>query len=340
MALSVTRQATRGGTGRWWLVSDKDRPVLTVEAAAAIRWELLRGQVLAHFTVELFAGFPGAAQTGGRSGKVRLSVSDRYLIANDGACDGFALPLTAVVGMSLVPSLVPGEPAVRIRYRLDGVERTMIARIHSRRTRTLRREGQLERFLHVLDERGVPALAPVDPERRRRLALSWDEARACSGETIVWNGEASAPVGGWLGQDRAPCRAWLTTRALYWGVPTGHGINRLALNEIEGAMTAEMDDRGETPVVVIAMRDLARDRLELPFVFDQPAAGINQRDRGAFAIGLRSQGIDVAAAPSRPQPWSGATYATRPSPAPAPADDGPPLPEGVRDLSELVVRLT
>lgn len=338
MALSVTRHAPRNAAGRWWLVAGETRPALSVEAAAAARWELLRGQELAHFAVDLFGGFPGAAQMGGRAGALRLSVSDRYLTANDGARDGFALPLSALRGMSLLPSPVPGDPAVRVRYRLDGVERTMILRIHHRRTRTLRRQGQVERFLRVLDERGVPPLAPIDPGQRRRLAVSWDEARAFSGETMVWNGEASAPVGGWLGQGRAPCRAWLTTRALYWGMPTGHGINRLALTEIETALTAEMDDRGESPVVVIAMRDLAGDRLELPFVFDQPAAGINQRDRGAFAIGLRSQEIEVVAAPARPQPWTAAAHAAGP-PALSPDIAPPSLPEDVHDLAEMVVTL-
>lgn len=339
MAVSVTRQAPRGADGRWWLVSDRARPALSLEAAAAARWELLRGRELARFTVDLFGGFPGAAQTGGHSGKLRLSVSDRYLIANDGVRDGFAVSLAALRGMSLVPSPVVDDPAVRVRYRLDGVERTMFARVHRRRTRLLRREDQVEHFLRVLDERGVPALEPVDPGQRRRLALSWEEARAYSGETIVWNGEAAAPVGGWLGLDRAPCRAWLTTRALYWGMPTGHGLNRLALTGIDAALTAELDNRGETPVVVIAMRDLAGDRLELPFIFDQPAAGINQRDRGAFAIGLRSQNVNVAAAPPRPQPWSGAAYAAGLPPALTPDVDPPSLPDGRHDLSELVVTL-
>lgn len=338
MALSVTRQ-TAGGAGRWWLVRGDDRPTLTVDAAAAMRWELVRGQERARFTAELFGGFPGAAQMGGRSGKVRLGVSDRYLIGNDGARDGFALPLTSLRGMSLVPSPVAGEPAARLRYHHDGIERTMIACIHRRRTRTLRRERQVDHFLHLLTERGVPGLMPVDPDQRLRLALTWEEARAYAGETIVWNGEASAPVGGWLVQDRAPCRAWLTTKALYWGMPTGHGINRLALAEIEAAMTATMRDRDQTPVVMVAMRDLAGDRLELPFVFDQPAAGINQRDRGAFTIGLRSQGIDVTAAPPRPQPWTGAAYPAGPTQALSPGVEPPALPEGVRDLSELVVPL-
>jgi hypothetical protein len=337
MALSVTRQ-THGATGRWWLVPEGNRPALTVDAAAAMRWALLRGQEQAHFTAELFGGFPGAAHLAGRSGKVRLSISDRYLIANDGASDGFALPLASLRGMSLVPSHVAGEPAVRLRYYLDGTERTMILCVHHRRTRTLRRERQIEQFINALARHGVPGLAPVDPEQRLRLALTWEEARAYAGETIVWNGEASAPVGGWLGQDRAPCRAWLTTKALYWGTPTGHGINRLALEEIEAALTAAMPDRDLTPVVVIAIRDLAGDRLELPFVFDQPAAGINQRDRGAFTIGLRSQGIDVTAAPPRPRPWSAPPSPTPTRPAERPANDAPaPLPPGVKDLSELVV---
>lgn len=336
MALSVTRQAARGAAGRWWLVTDKERPALSVEAAAAARWELLRGQVLAHVTAELFAGFPGAAHLGGRSANVRLALSDRYLIVNDGADDGFALPLPALRGMSLVPSPAAGDPAVRLRYQADGTVRTMIIRVHPRRTWSLRRVNQVEDVLRVLDGRGVPALEPVVPGQRRRLAISWEEARACSGETTVWNGEASAPVGGWLGLDRAPCRAWLTTRALYWGTPTGQGINRLALSEIEAAMTAEMDNREKTPVVVIALRDLAGDRLELSFVFDQPTAGINQRDRGAFAIGLRSQEIGVAAAPARPQPWSAAAYAAAP-PALSPDIAPPTLPEGVHDLAELIV---
>jgi hypothetical protein len=305
-----------------------------------MRWSLLRGQERGHFTAELFGGFPGAARMAGRSGKIRLSVSDRYLIGNDGATDGFALPLTSLRGMSLVPSPVAGEPAARVRYCFDGSEHTMIACIRPRRTRTLRRESQIERFIRVLAGRGVHGLTPVDPDQRRRLALTREEARAYAGETVVWNGEASAPVGGWLGQDRAPCHVWLTTKALYWGMPTGQGINRLALAEIDAATTATMLDRDRTPVVMIAMRDLAGDRLELPFVFDQPAAGINQRDRGAFTIGLRSQGIDVTAAPPRPQPWCAATQPAALQSAPERAGDGPAtLPEGVKDLSELVVNL-
>lgn len=339
MAMSVTRPTDAGG-GRWWLVPGDKRPTITVDAAAAMRWSLLRGQERAHFSAELFGGFPGAAQLGGRSGKVRLSISDRYLISNDGASDGFALPLSSLRGMSLIPSSVAGEPAVRVRYYLDGMERTMIACIHRRRTRTLRRERQIERFVRALAGRGVAGLAPVDPDQRLRLALTWEEARTHAGETIVWNGEASAPVGGWLGQDRAPCHAWLTTKALYWGMPTGQGINRLELAEIEAAMTATMQDRYQAPVVVIAIRDLAGDRLELPFVFDQPAAGINQRDRGAFTIGLRSQGIEVAAAPPRPQPWSAASFTAPTNATTTPTCDEPaPLPAGVKDLSELVVTL-
>jgi hypothetical protein len=276
----------------------------TRDRLSADGWQDLRGTILARETVELVGGFPGSATHANRFRRARLAISKGWMIVNDVRVDGFAIPFDHVESLSVVPGSARSRYAIQIRYR-DGLDHRNFFIRFADAVWPFRAGNDALRIAELLAELGV-AVCQVDLESNHlRLAMTAEEMRAAALETMVWSGDLSAPVGGWLGQGRAACQAWLTTSSFIWRRVNGTGVNRIALSDLIRVSTGTWIDSGPYPVVMLVINDPAGDRHELPFVFDSSRLlDENRRECAAMLGGLRMRDIPVAGQNRPLQPWN------------------------------------
>ena len=273
--------------------------------APADGWPGLRGELLLREDVGLVGGFPGSASRANRFRRVRLGVSERWLIVNDGRVDGFAIPFELIESLTVVPGSARSRYAIQLRYRDGNQHRSFFVKF-SEAVWPFRAGDDALRMAELLAELGIE-VCPIDPAaNHKRLAMTADEMRHAALETMVWSGEVTGPVGGWLGQNRAFCQAWLTTSSFIWRKEDGRGVNRILLSELTSASTGTWLERGPSPVVLLAVHDGFGDRHELPFVFDASRlVEENRRECAAMLGGLRMRDIPVASQNQPLQPWHG-----------------------------------
>jgi hypothetical protein len=266
-------------------------------------WQGLRGTILARETVELIGGFPGSAAHANRYRRARLTISDSWLIVNDARVDGFAIPFDRIESLTVVPGSARSRYAIQVRYR-DGLDHRNFFIRFADAVWPFRAGDDALRIASLLAELGIE-VCQIDPEsNHKRLAMNRDEMRAAALETMVWSGDVSGPVGGWLGQDRAACQAWLTTSSFIWRRINGTGVNRIELKDLIRVTTGTWIDNGPYPVVMMAIDDRAGDRHELPFVFDTARIiDENRRECAAMLGGLRMRDVPVASQNRPLQPW-------------------------------------
>lgn len=283
-------------------------------------WLAGRGAILFEATCDLIGGFPGFAERGGRLAGAHLRVTDGYLLVEEGAPHGFGLPIRWLDGLSMLPHPNREEYALRVFYR-DGVcSRHFTVRFRANRL-ALRGSRRSERARAALLACGLVDCFATHPPAEPDFVIPWDQTEDVESENVIWTGRLTAPVR--VGLDIVPSDAWLTTRSLIWGSGAGDGINRLPLALLLDVVSTQLGDRQGTPAVYLALGDDATGRYDLPFVFDQQTPSErNQRERGAFLVGLRSRGIPLGSPAPLFQPWRLDVY-----PVAAAGAAGPPPPD-------------
>lgn len=268
-------------------------------------WQKIRGAVLATEAVEFVAGFPGSATRANRFRRARLTICDQWLVINDGKVDGFAIALDQIDALTVVPGSARSRYAIQIRYRDGSMQRNFFIKFADA-VWPFRAGNDALDIATLLAELDVPVV-PFDPEiRHTRLAMSTAEMRSAALETMVWSGDLTGPVGGWLTQSRALCQAWLTTSSFIWRQDEGSGINRIQIEHVISVSTGTWLDHGPSPIVLISVLDDLGDRHELPFVFDtHRMPDDNRRDCAALLGGFRMRDVPVASQHPPLQPWNG-----------------------------------
>ena len=288
--------------GRAWpLLRERSEPIAagSEEAIGRRPWAMARGEIRWQASGDVAGGFPGFATRGGRLKGVRLRVTDRFLLVDEGRADGFGLPLDALEAADVAnPPPIPGArcgPVLRLAYRDGQLVRTFVVRPSG----GARRRGHGAALaLAAIADAGVPNLG----DRWGSLGVSWSAARHFGHENVVWGGRATAPLG--VGLERAACELWLTTRSLIWVGGTADRVSRLPLGLVRDVIPFQVADRAGTPGVVVAFADEGGARHDLSFLFDRHrSADRNQRERGAFLVGLRSRGVPLGVAAPLRQPW-------------------------------------
>jgi hypothetical protein len=329
MALDARR--TRQSSSRIRIFPDRTNIVRIDNAKlhdrAAEGWSSLRGDVLAREEVELVGGFPGSAVHANRFRRARLSISERWLIVNDGRADGFAVAFDRIESMTIVPGSARSRYAIQIRYR-DGLDHRSFFVKFADAVWPFRAGDDALRIATLLTELGIE-VNPVDPEQnRKRLAMTHEDLRTAALETMVWSGKVTGPVGGWMGQKRAVCQAWLTSNSFVWRKDDGNGINRVFLDDLTGVSTGTWVDQGPYPVALLSILDEIGDRHELPFVFDTARLpDENRRDCAAMIGGLRMRDVAVTSQHHPLQPWNGIGSLLAAADAHGSVDSGSPDPD-------------
>lgn len=272
------------------------------EAGDRSSWSQRRGATHWEGAADVVGGFPGFVPRGARLEGAALRITERYLLVDEGRAHGFGLPIASLTDAAIVEAEGMAEPAVRLAYRDGAIVRSFHLRFRASLflLRAPRRAERALAALHrvgVLDRLGDPASAlPA-------TALTWLETGQFHGENVVWHGRATALLG--RGVDRVLADVWLTTRSLIWGSAPGDGVWRLALTDIVDVVPGRIEDRAGTPVAYVTARGGGDERIELPFIFDADShVERNQRERGAFLVGLRARGISLGVGAPLRQPWS------------------------------------
>ena len=269
-------------------------------AGGARGWATERGTIRWEAVVDVAGGFPGHAAHGGRLDGASFRVTDRFLLIEEGRPHGFGLPIGCLADAGADPgSNRAAEPVLRLTYRDGDLRRAFAVRFRG----TLlapRGARRAERALAALQAVGVPRRA--GDTAGSSLAMPWGETGPFHGENVIWSGRATAPIGG--GLDRAPADVWLTTRSLIWGGAPGDGVCRLPLERVLDVLPTQLGDRAGTPATYVAFAGADGTRHDVTFVFDAHAHDDrNQRERGAFLVGLRSRGVPLGVGAPARQPW-------------------------------------
>lgn len=296
---------------------DSAMPPSPLESAVDIargRWKSNRGHDVFRSSVELEGAFPGAIGCGHRVQRARLTVTERYLICDEGRRGGFAIDVDDVVDIAIVPAPSRVMSALRIRYRESEREDLVRSFVFCIRGLTnflygVRRVRSLARLFAIA---GIPVTETPIERPPRRLALSWDAARLHSAELMVWSGEANAPVGGWMNRDRVSCRVWLTGQSLFWCDPGGEGVNRIPIEDILDVSAQPDALPPAAPAIVVSLLDGAGDRQELLFSFD---AGrnleANRRECQTLVNAFDSRDVAVVDPTTPLKPWKPLSAAIR-----------------------------
>lgn len=271
-------------------------------------WMLRRGEHRITGTFDVIGNFPGYEDFAGLIVNAEVTVTTRFLIVDEGAPHGFALGIGWLIDVS-----ADGDPEtfgdVLIRYRAD--DANVLFRIRPSRARlALRSRGKPEALVSALSDAGAE-LADLARDVAATLRLSWDSLQSLESESVVWAGEATAPLR--PGLECAPARVWVTPTALVWGSARGNGVNRLPITTISRLAAMSLADPTGSPTVYIRTRVISDVRLDLPFIFNLGEVRDGITDRAAFLALFRPDAVLEGTVSARPQPWL--------DEAPAPLDD-------------------
>ncbi|MGI8486073.1 MAG: hypothetical protein ACR2OU_17675, partial [Thermomicrobiales bacterium] len=231
------------------------------------RWKDRRGCTFFRSFAAVVGSFPGAISRGHRIGRSRLTITERYLVCNEGRKQGFAIDVDDILDVAIVPAPSGVMSALRIRYLDAGNKHLVRSFAFYLRGATVSLYGvrRVRALARLFADAGIPVVDDATVHSPHRLALTWDAARRHSPELMVWSGKASAPVGGWMARDRKACRVWLTGKSLFWCDPSGTGVNRIPLEDI---VDISADPGADVPALVVALIDATDTRQELLFGFD------------------------------------------------------------------------
>ena len=261
-------------------------------------WAVRRGEQRYSGTFDVIGNFPGFEDCAGLIVNAEISVTTRYLIVDDGEPHGFALGIGWLVEVS-----ADGDPEtfgdILIRYRHDDAD--VLFRLRPGRVRLpLRARNRPEDLVAALSDVGAEA-ADLARDVSNALRLNWDSIQSLESESVVWRGEATAPLR--PGLESAPATVWVTPTALVWGSPRGSGVNRLPLSTVTRLSSMSLNDDTATPTVYVRTRVISDIRLDLPFIFNLGAIRECIAGRAEFLGLFRPESVLEGVVSERPQPW-------------------------------------
>jgi hypothetical protein len=268
------------------------------DAAVPSEWALRRGDQRYAGTFDVIGNFPGFEEVAGLIVNAAISVTDRFLIVDEGAPHGFALGIGFLVDVSADPDPDTfGD--VLIRYRSD--EANVIFRLRPSRSRlALRSRGKPEDLVGALSDAGAD-VADLARDVADTLRLSWDSVQSLETEAVIWRGQATAPLR--PGLECAPASVWVTPTALVWGSSKGRGVNRLPISTIMRLSAITLPDEAGSPTVYVRSRVISDVRLDLPFIFNLTPVRDGVTARSEFLGLFRPDAVIEGTVSARPQPW-------------------------------------
>lgn len=308
-------------------------------------WPARRGTVLWQGHADLTGGFPGFAAWGCQAESVRVTLTDHFLLVDEGAPHGFGLPIgwlgAAQVLTGVEPIAMETADRFRVCYASQHGVRGFVLRVRGGRIagRAGRRAARLRSAAASL---GLVATAPsteflLPPEHD--LSLDWDAFTAFEHEPVSWSGRAIMPVGSGLAS--ATCDVWLTAGSLIWGARSRAGIYRIAMADVTG-LTA-VTGPGWHPTLYWSIAGHRQTRVDLRMAIPG-GDGAGETAWAALLDALTTAGQRIDDPVSPPQPWSAPIESAWPAIAPVRARTAPTVipvvpvshssvPERVEDVS-------
>lgn len=274
--------------------------------SVARNWSATRGAVLWEGPVSLAGSFPGFAVWGSRAASVHMTLTDHFLLVDEGTDYGFGLPIG---WLSAAQTLTGVEPIslevgdhLRVCY-LDGSRvRGFTVRVRGGRfgSRSSRRANQLRAAAMSL---GLASSTPstnllLPPEYD--LSLNWDEFAFYESEPVIWSGRAVMPTGS--GLESGVCDVWLTSASLIWGASSRAGICRIPTASL-AAITATETPNSED-ALYWTVTGSHQTQVDLPMIFQRSALSSDgSTPRECLLAVLEGLGHQVNAPTDPPQPW-------------------------------------
>jgi hypothetical protein len=261
-------------------------------------WALRRGDQLFAGTFDAIGNFPGFEHVAGLIVNAEVVVTSRFLLVDEGVPHGFALGIGWLVDVSPDPDPDTfGD--VLVRYRSD--DANVLFRLRPARSRLfLRNRSRPEELLAALSDAGAEQ-GELARDLASVLRLSWDSVQSLDSESVIWRGEATAPLR--PGLECAPAAVWVTPTALVWGSVKGKGVNRLPINTVNRLASFTLTDEQSAPTVYVRTRVISDVRLDLPFIFNLAPLRESVARRGEFLALFRSESVIEGVGSARPQPW-------------------------------------
>ncbi len=321
---------------------------LALSRSVSRNWSATRGAVLWEGAVDLAGSFPGFANWGSRAQSVHLTLTDRYLLVDEGTHYGFGLPigwLSAAQALTGVePVATETDDHLRVCY-LDGNRvRGFSLRVRGGRfgSRSARRANLLRSAAISLGLASTTPSADLLLPPEHDLSLDWDDFASYESEPVIWSGRAAMPVGS--GLESSLCDVWLTSASLIWGASSRAGIYRIATGSLAAIMTAETP--GYEPVIYWTVGGSHQTHVDLPMIFARPDRNDPElATRESLVALLESHGHQIDSPASPPQPWlpvidtpHTAESAVSPAPEGNPVLASSRLPESVQIATDHVTR--
>lgn len=244
-------------------------------------WGDARGVEQADLTADLRGSFPGSLLVGGALTHVSVVLTNRYLLVDEGAPHGFMIPVR-----SLVAGVDDrhGDPVIHAWFMADGRQHYLA--IIPTGPRLIGRTAQrAARFQAKLEKLGLTDSTLMQDDPATLFDAAFSVPRDLLDENVIWSGDVYAPSGPGLAP--APGRAWLTTRALVWGMPGDGVMSRVSLPALIDATISPV----RIPTVMLGIRDSAGIRYEIPVGFTSADPSLDERERNAFLAALRARHV-------------------------------------------------
>lgn len=268
----------------------------------ADEWMSARGVSQASASVDIHGGFPGFARQGGVLVEADLTLTDHYLLVNEGRANGFGLSLDRLVGVGIEADPSGSGHLLMLRYADSLSIRLFTVRFRSGPL-LLRGAASAEDLAALLIGSDVMEADTDSVPDSNDYLVTWDRTGRYEQEAVRWSGSLTAPVG--FGLEGGPAECWLTDRSIMWGMRGGGGIYHVPLRIFHDVITAEINGSDDLPVAYLGLGDPRVGRFDLGFTFDDPSmSGAAMKERAAFLMKLRNAGVPIGEPASAVKPWT------------------------------------
>ena len=301
-------------------------------------WSADRGTVLWEGSVDLAGSFPGYAPWGSSAEAVHLTITDTYLLIEEGSEFGFGLPIG---WLSAAQSATGQEPVsldaghrLRISYRDQQAVRQFALRVRGGRfgSKTARLAEQLRLVFARMGLAGLTTAGNGLPGSLP-LGIGWDEFAEHEHEPVVWSGRTTMPTGS--GDTATASDVWLTDQSLIWSTQGRGDIHRIALDALVGVMPAEVPGVEPVPALYWIVTGPGPRQTDLLMPLSSSGGQPDRHlERNVLLTALAQHDVPAIAPSLPPQPWWQPVEAGRSaliSTLPAPSADAAPVSEDERD---------
>lgn len=262
-------------------------------------WAERRGEDHYRGAYDAIGNFPGFAGNAALIVNGALALTERFLLVDEWAPHGFAIPLAEIIDVSIDADPDTFED-ILVRYHTD--DGAMLIRFRATRSRLPGRSRT--KPADMMGAFASVGLTIADYARtvNEVYSVSWDSLHLADSDSVVWKGRITAPLR--PSRECAPTDVWITPGAILWGSSRNRGVNRVPLSAVQRLAVTSLHDGTGTPTVYVRVGPVGDTTLDLPFIFNLAASGGSPAEtRAEFLAIFRDDAVVEIEATASTQPW-------------------------------------